>query len=140
MADYVTITKEHIDELCRKYDLVFNSIHPRTYKFFIKSPLFNPKGWIEHLEGGYFNSFVELRPTKDKSVFYIVEQSKWPKKEDNWNYYMFDYFCSSVPLSKNLKEFDLWIEKTVEYVHRLPLIERQRKIELGLKEINKDFV
>lgn len=136
--DYITISKEHIDELCRKYDIVFKEVSAKTYKFFIKSPLFNPSGWIDHFEDGYFNSFVELKQKRENHhFFYIVEQSKWPVKKKYWDYYMFDY---SNILSKNLKEFDLWIEKTVDYVHKLPLIERQRKIDLGLTELEKDFV
>ena len=130
------LTKSDIDYLCKKYDLRFG---PATneYRLFIYSPLFTPYGWDKLFNEGHYNSFVELKYSKDLDAYCVLGQAKKPEVYSYHCYYMFDGLDT---LSSTKEEFEEWIKETVDYVRiKLPLLHKKKMQQLKLDGIQEDF-
>ena len=118
------LTQKEIDKFCKKYNLKFARAD-YTWRLFIYSKCFSPRGWITLFPEGYYNSFAEFR--KDGiNKFRLTRQARLPKEDPSKpGCYVFggDYLKADTK-----KEFDEWLKFITNYVRTQLPIEYKRKI------------
>lgn len=142
MPKLTKFTRKEIEELCKKYDLVFKDISPvgdmyADYKLFIRGDGFFERGcWsIYFMKQGAWNTIASFN-TKDKQTFMVDSiGTKILHREYNDNdFFLITNFSDCYNYTKS--EFIIWLE---EFVKNIRIKMKKYLTEKKLKELEGDF-
>ena len=131
-------TREEIEDLCKKYDLVFKNISPvgdmyADYKLFIRGDGFFERGcWsIYFMNQGAWNTIASFN-TKDNQTFMV--DSIGIKLLHKADFFVVSNFSDCYNYTKS--EFIAWLE---EFVKNIRIKMKKYLTEKKLKELEGDF-
>lgn len=136
------LTIKEIEDLCKKYDLVFKNISPlgdkyADYKLFIRGDGFFEDGcWSRSfMNQGSWNTIAGF-DTKDKQTFIVdtIGINLLHREYNNNDFFIVSKFCDCYNYTKS--EFIIWLE---EFVKNIRIKMKKYLTEKKLKELEGDF-
>lgn len=142
MPKLTKFTREEIEDLCKKYDLVFKNISPvgdmyAAYKLFIRGDGFFEIGCCSRyfMNQGSWNTIASF-DTKDKQTFIadtIGMNIRHSESDDN-DFFTVTNFCDCHDYTKF--EFIEWLDR---FVKNIRIKMKKYLTEKKLKELEGDF-
>ena len=135
-------TRKEIEELCKKYDLVFKNINPLSdmyadYKLFIRGDgFFENSCWSRYfLTQGAWNTIANF-DTKDKETFIAdtIGMEVLHKEYIDNDFFVVSNFCDCHDYTKS--EFITWLDG---FVKNIRIKMKKYLTEKKLKELEGDF-
>lgn len=134
-------TIKEIEELCKKYDLVFKNISPRgdidDYKLFIRGDGFFEIGcWNRYfMIQGAWNTIASF-DTKDKQTFIAdtIGMNIRHRETDDNDFFEITNFCDCYNYTKS--EFITWLD---DFVKNIRIKMKKYLTEKKIKELEGDF-